>query len=259
MRLLTFNALIRGDVRARLRALAEILRESDFDVVCLQEVMYRSHANLLRRGFAHSACAGSVVLKGGLVLLSRRPIKRWRFVRFPMTGPVRPEFLMRKGALVAEIDELVIVNTHLSANRDDDWSPDNRYALVERAELDVLARLLAGIDKDRPLVVTGDLNLPRDASALADFRTAAGLADAMAGDRRPTYRPTPQWPHPPAFDHLLVRGGITAHADLVLCDEVTLPGGRRVYLSDHYGVAADIRPRDEFGFSPWTDGPPRIP
>ncbi|GAA4601623.1 endonuclease/exonuclease/phosphatase family metal-dependent hydrolase [Actinoplanes octamycinicus] len=240
MRLLTFNALFTGDVRVRLRALGEILRASDFDVVCLQEVMYRPHANLLRREFPHSACAGAVVLKGGLVVLSRRPIERWRFVRFPMSGPVRPEFLMRKGALVVEIGELVIVNTHLSANRDDDWSPDNRYTRVERAELDVLARLLADIGPDRPVVVTGDLNLPRDASVLRDFRTAAGLADAMAGDPRPTYRPTPQWPHPPAFDHLLVRGGITAHADLVLQDEVVLPGGRRVFLSDHYGVAADI-------------------
>ncbi|BCJ46217.1 hypothetical protein GCM10010168_51660 [Actinoplanes ianthinogenes] len=240
MRLLTFNALIKGDVRVRLGVLGGILRESDFDIVCLQEVMYRAHADLVRREFPHSACAGMVVLKGGLLLLSRRPIERWRFVRYPMSGPMRTEFLMRKGALIAEIGDLVVVNTHLSANRDDDWSPTNRYTLVERAELDVLAGILADIDQSRPLVVAGDLNLPRTASVLADFRTAAGLTDVLAGDARPTYRPTPRWPEPPALDHLLVRGGITARADLVFQDEMALPDGRRVHLSDHYGIAADI-------------------
>ncbi|MFI1993996.1 endonuclease/exonuclease/phosphatase family protein [Actinoplanes sp. NPDC020271] len=240
MRLLTFNTLFTGDVRLRLRALGEILRASGFDIVCLQEVMYRSNAALLRRHFPHSACAGTVVLKGGLVVLSRRPIDRWRFVRFPLAGPARPEFLMRKGALIAEIGGLVVVNTHLSANRDDDWSPGNRYTIVERGELGVLARELAAIDQARPVVVAGDLNLPREAAVLADFRERAGLVDAMAGDTRPTYRPLPQWPHPPAFDHLLVRNAGIGHADLVLQDEVALPGGRRAHLSDHFGVTAEI-------------------
>jgi endonuclease/exonuclease/phosphatase family metal-dependent hydrolase len=242
MRLLTFNALFTGDVRPRLQVLGEMLQKSDFDIVCLQEVMYRRNVGLLRRSFPYVVCAGSVVLGGGLVLLSRRPVASWRFVRFPLAGPLRPEFLMRKGALIAEIGDLVVVNTHLSANRDDDWSPGNRYTAVERAELEVVRRELAAIDQSRPVVVTGDLNLPREASVLADFRAGAGLDDAMSGDTRPTYRPTPRWPGPPAFDHILVRGCRTAHADLVFQDEVTLPDGRRAYLSDHYGVAAEIVP-----------------
>ncbi|GIF07402.1 endonuclease/exonuclease/phosphatase family protein [Actinoplanes siamensis] len=240
MRLLTFNALFTGDVRPRLRALGRVLRESDVDIACLQEVLYRSTARLLRRHFPHSACAGAVVLKGGLVLLSRLPVRRPRFVRFPMSGPPRPEFLMRKGVLIAEIGDLVVMNTHLSANRDDDWSPGNRFSSVARAELEVLAAELAAIDRSRPVVVTGDLNLPRDSVALVDFRRSAGLADAMAGDPRPTYRPLPQWPNPPAFDHILTRGCAAEHADLVLQDEVVLPGGRRAHLSDHFGVAAEI-------------------
>ncbi|KUL28443.1 endonuclease/exonuclease/phosphatase family protein [Actinoplanes awajinensis] len=249
MRLLTFNALFTGDVRPRLRALGHVLRESDVDIVCLQEVMYRAHVRLLRQGFAHMAYAGSVVLKGGLVLLSRRPVTRWRFVRFPLAGPLRPEFLMRKGALIAEIGDLVVVNTHLSANRDDDWSPGNRYTVVERAELDVVARLLADVDLERPVVVTGDLNLPRGSAALEEFRVRAGLTDAMAGDARPTCRPTPQWPHPPAFDHVLTRG-VTARADLILQDRMALAGGRSGYLSDHYGVLAEIRPGSDS--KPWN-------
>jgi endonuclease/exonuclease/phosphatase family metal-dependent hydrolase len=249
--MLTLNALFKGDVRARLRALGAILDEAAYDVVCLQEVMYRDNAHLLHRvarSYPHRACSGTVLLKGGLVILSRWPIARCRFTRYPMTRPVRPELLMRKGAQVATVEvaggRLAVVNTHLSANRDDDWSPENRYTRVERAELTHLAGLLSAIDPALPLVAVGDFNLPRDSSVLAEFRAAAGLRDALAGNTEPTYRPTAEFPSPPAFDHVLVRSApgreLTARARLVLQDAVALADGRSVYLSDHYGIEAEL-------------------
>ncbi|MFI5909663.1 endonuclease/exonuclease/phosphatase family protein [Dactylosporangium sp. NPDC051541] len=250
LRLLTFNALFKGDVRPRVEAIGARLEASDYDVVCLQEVMAPGMARLLgrlARSFPHRQYTGGTLIKGGLVLLSRRPIARQRFVRYPLTRPIRPELLMRKGAQVAVLHTaagpFAVVNTHLSANRDDDWTPGNRYSAVARTELATLTRALSAIDASMPLVVVGDLNLPRDAAALAEFCATAGLRDAMAGDDRPTYRPTPGWPDPPAFDHVLLRGDqLTASCRLVFEDDrVTLPDGRAVYLSDHFGVAADLR------------------
>ncbi|HWS36811.1 MAG TPA: endonuclease/exonuclease/phosphatase family protein [Actinoplanes sp.] len=243
MRLLTFNALFKGDVSARLRALGERLEQDDYDVVCLQEVMYRRHVRLLAAvapGFRYRAFSGGVVLKGGLVLLSRLPISGWEFVRFPLTPPRRPEYLMRKGAQIVTIDGgFTVVNTHLSANRDDDWSPGNRYSAAQRVEFAVLAERLAGVRG--PVVVVGDLNVPRESAGLAGLLAAAGLRDVLAGDTRPTYRPTPGWPSPPAFDHVLVRPvDLACRADLVFQDEVRLSDGRMAYLSDHYGVAAEL-------------------
>src|SRR5688500_19611551 len=52
LRLLTFNTLMRGDVRPRLRALAAVLDRSRYDVVCLQEVLLRRHA---RRSEEHTS------------------------------------------------------------------------------------------------------------------------------------------------------------------------------------------------------------
>jgi endonuclease/exonuclease/phosphatase family metal-dependent hydrolase len=165
-----------------------------------------------------------------------------------MTGPVRGEFFMRKGALLASVitpdGELVVVNTHLSANRDDDWSPTNRYTRIAVAELARLTELVAAVGPSLPVAVVGDLNIPRDAAALADFVATAGLRDILAGDPRPTYRPTPRWPSPPALDHVLVRAAagetLTGGADLVFQDKVTLADGRQAYLSDHYGVRAQL-------------------
>jgi endonuclease/exonuclease/phosphatase family metal-dependent hydrolase len=250
LRLLSFNALFKGDVRPRIEALGARLEDSAYDVVCLQEVMAPGMARLLARlaaSYPHRRYSGGALVKGGLVLLSRRPIARHRFVRYPVTRPLRPELLMRKGAQVALLHTaagpVAVVNTHLSANRDDDWAPQNRYSAVARAELAALTRALAAIDASVPVVVAGDLNLPRDSAVLAQFRAGAGLRDAMAGDERPTYRPTPSWPDPPAFDHVLLRGErLSAACELVFTDDtVALPDGRSVYLSDHYAVAADIR------------------
>lgn len=249
LRLLTFNALMRGGVRPRLHALGDVLERSGYDVVCLQEVAFRSHADLIRRAaprYGHHAWSGAVLLAGGLVLLSRRPIRTVGFARYPRTGPARAEFLMRKGAQVAVVETaegpLAVVNTHLSANRDGDWSAANRYTRVARAELGLLAGELAGLDPALPVVAVGDFNLPRTAGTLAEFRATAGLTDALAGDTGPTYRPTPRWPDPPALDHVLVRSApgrtVSARARLVFQDPVPLPGGRRGYLSDHYGIEA---------------------
>ncbi|MDP9793752.1 endonuclease/exonuclease/phosphatase family metal-dependent hydrolase [Catenuloplanes nepalensis] len=237
LRLLTFNALFKGDVSARLAALGAILERAGHDVVCVQEVMYRRHAALLTRHFPHHRHDGGLLLKGGLVLLSRLPITEYRFVPYPRTGPARPEWLMRKGFQAARIGGVLVVNTHLSANRDGDHADSNRYTVAQRAELDHLAGWLHGTTG--PLVVTGDLNIPRGKPALRDFLAGTGLHDVLAGDPRPTYRPTARWPSPPAFDHVLVRG-LRGHADLTLQDPVTLPDGRSAFLSDHYGVAAEL-------------------
>ncbi|WP_345635890.1 endonuclease/exonuclease/phosphatase family protein [Rugosimonospora acidiphila] len=251
LRLLTLNALFRGDVRARLRALGGILDRAGYDVVCLQEVMYRHHARLLwrlARSYPHHASTGAVALGGGLVILSRWPIVRCRFGRYPVSRPLRPELLMRKGAQLARVavpgGDLAVVNTHLSANRDHDWSAGNRYSRVAADELDRLGALMSGIDPALPVVVAGDFNLPRDSPVLARFRAAARLRDALAGSAEPTYRPTPELPAPPAFDHVLVRPApdreLTARSRIVFRDAVMLADGRPGYLSDHYGVDTEL-------------------
>ncbi len=247
LRLLTLNALMKDDVRSRLRVLGALLDRSPYDVVCLQEVMYRANAVLVRRvarSYGYHAHTGAVVVEGGLMLLSRLPVAGSRFVRYPMAGPVRPELLMRKGAQVVVVEaaggRVAVVNTHLSANRDDDWSAGNRYTRVQRGELHRLAGVVAAIDPPLPVVVVGDLNVPRTSPVLAEFLAATGLRDARAGDTEPTYRPTPRFPAPPALDHVLLRPGLTARTRLVFRAPVTLPDGRQVYLSDHYGIEADL-------------------
>ncbi|WP_141579917.1 endonuclease/exonuclease/phosphatase family protein [Actinomadura sp. WMMA1423] len=243
-RVLTFNALFKGEARARMGVLAEMIEKSDYDVVCLQEVVSWRVLRVLRRAapsFPHVACVPVFPLvRGGLVTLSRHPVTRRHFQAYIPARPVRPEWLLGKGALFTRIrlpdGHLTVVNTHLSANLDMDWSPSNVYARIERAELRGLAAAVDRIPRTEPLVAMGDFNVPRDSSYFAEFVSHTGLRDAFGGGTEPTFRP--EYAQIGAIDQLLVTPGLDAQTRLVFKEEVRLPGGRSTVLSDHYGIEA---------------------
>ncbi|QKG23993.1 endonuclease/exonuclease/phosphatase family protein [Actinomadura verrucosospora] len=243
--LLTFNTLFRGDSRARIELLAGILEDSPYDVVCLQEVVSPVNLTVLRRAtpsYPHAAHGTSFPLvRGGLVTLSRRPIVRRHFHTYRFTGRPRAEGLLRKGALLTRVafgdGHVTIANTHLTANRDNDWDLANPYTRIEAGELAELAELLAHPRLTDPLIVAGDLNVPRSSPVLRDFRVATGLVDVLDGDPATTFRPTPKLSLEP-IDQILASPSLTATTSLVFKEEVRLPDGRPTYLSDHYGIAA---------------------
>jgi endonuclease/exonuclease/phosphatase family metal-dependent hydrolase len=227
-------------------------------VVCLQEVVWRRNLALLRgraASYPHAAYrAFGPAITGGLVTLSRWPIERQRYVvyRVRAVGPVpRIDWLVRKGLLITDFQvagqPLTIVNTHLLANSDGDWSRANTYARGEQAELSQLAEELNGIEADASLVVAGDLNVPRDAWLFDEFLGRAGLTDVLAGRAGPTYRPTPRFSASKAIDHVLVRPSpgsqFVTDARPVFQERVSLRNGRSLYLSDHYGIEARLELR----------------
>lgn len=255
-RVLTFNTLFFGEVRLRLRMLGEILNSSQFDVVCLQEVLWRWNWRELRdicSTFPHVAYAAhGPAITGGLVTLSRWPIVEHRYVVYHVrTARRRPrvDWFLRKGLLISRCEiaghPVTVVNTHLIANSDGDWSETNRYSIALRAELLQLARELAAVDANAPVLVMGDFNVPRGSWLVNEFLASTGLRDVLAGDTRPTYRPTPRLRTVPAIDHVLVRPSrshrVVADAKLAFEEAVVLPDNRSIYLSDHYGIESRIQ------------------
>ncbi|MGI5205905.1 endonuclease/exonuclease/phosphatase family protein [Spirillospora sp. CA-108201] len=246
VRVLTFNTLFKGEARARMGVLAETIERSDYDVVCLQEVISWRVLRLLRRvavSYPHVACLPLFPLvRGGLVTLSRHPITRRHFRAYAPAPPVRPEWLLGKGALFTRIrlpdGHLTVVNTHLSANLDMDWSASNVYARIEKAELRSLAAAVDRIPKTEPLVAMGDFNVPRDSPHLAEFVSSTGLRDVFGGAAEPTFRP--EYAEIGAIDQVLVGPGLEARTRLVFKEKVRLPSGHSTVLSDHYGIEADL-------------------
>jgi endonuclease/exonuclease/phosphatase family metal-dependent hydrolase len=247
IRTLTLNCLFHPGPRARLRVIGQLLEGSDLDVICLQEVVWRRNRRLLQGllpSYPHAASkAYGLALMGGLLTLSRWPIESRRFEVYRRRGwwgglPAGDR-LLRKGFLATWVQApwgpLLVVNTHLLANYDKDWSPQNRHAQHERDELNQLAAFLAAVDPDLPIVVAGDFNVPGSSRIFEDFLLQTGLMHASAG--------APATHLVGAIDHVLVRppAGRSASCQAAVHFADAVAGRRAVPISDHTAISVEIR------------------
>lgn len=248
VRVLSFNTLFRSEPRVRLRALAEVLRTGDYDVVCLQELQIPPNFALLRsltrEAFPYAAYGRRLpVVAGGLLTLSRIPLVGHRYQVLAAPAKWRSDLVLRKGVLLtrfnADGEFFTVANTHLSANRAADWSKAAPFTRIQQAELARLAKTVRRIDSGEPVIAVGDFNVPRDSWLFEGFEAASGLRDAFNGDAATTYRPVPGWDGA-ALDQVLVTPGLAAKGEVVLQDKVRMADGRERFLSDHYGVAATV-------------------
>jgi endonuclease/exonuclease/phosphatase family metal-dependent hydrolase len=231
----------------RYGAIAEFFEASDIDVVCFQEVLTGWHLRKLAPGmpsFRHLRYRrGLVGPAGGLVTMSRRPLRQVRYHRFPFPVPGQSRVVqlkgLLKGSLVTRLDNLCIVNTHPMPNFDGDWSSANRHAPMHRQQLNHLARVVKGREA---AVVLGDFNIAADSDLFRTFQAATGLVDAFAGDDTPTFRAEFLPPNATShrIDFVLTTPSVpVVERELILIDKHPLPGGP-AFLSDHLGLRATI-------------------
>jgi endonuclease/exonuclease/phosphatase family metal-dependent hydrolase len=250
------------NTRARLATITRELDTPTVDVVCLQEVQFAPYVPLLDRGltqFPYTAFEPFVYApKGGLLTFSRQPIAASDFALYPRRGwwhtPSATDRLLHKGILSTRVSyagqEIIILNTHLTANYDGDWSPANRYARLEKAQLDSLARLINEVGTRSIVVVAGDFNIPRHSWLYDGFVTATGMIDPLSGNREPTYHPVFNLPRRfrQAIDFVFVRPAaglsVTASAQFLFDQELMLSSGRPGRVSDHTGIKLELRWRD---------------
>jgi endonuclease/exonuclease/phosphatase family metal-dependent hydrolase len=236
----------------RYGAIGAALDTGDADVACFQEVFTWWHLRLLTRqlrAFRHVSFRPSAAgPAGGLATFSRLPVSGTAYHGFgiPPATPgisraVRLEARL-KGALVTRLAHpgLCVISTHLAANRDGDWSQENRFYPLHRAQLTVLARVVRSAAA--PTVVCGDFNVDRDSLLFGEFVMEAGLADAFNGSCPATFRaeylPSGNTPH--CIDFILTTDGVKAEAaTVVFADKEPLPGGPG-YVSDHLGLHASV-------------------
>lgn len=238
-----------SDLPARYGAIAGYFEASDIDVVCFQEVLTRWHLRRLRPGmpsFRHVRTGrGLVGPAGGLVTMSRRPLGRARYHRFPVPaagmGRIDQAKSVLKGSLVTRLEDLWVVNTHPMPNRDGDWTGTNRHAAMHRQQLHHLAAVVARLDG--PKAVCGDFNIAAGSTFLPAFEAATGLVDAFAGDPTPTYR----------AEEFLGPGVPGHRIDFVFTTPSLAPFGNRLiltakhpfptgpaYVSDHLGIRTTL-------------------
>jgi endonuclease/exonuclease/phosphatase family metal-dependent hydrolase len=260
-----FGVPLVQNTRARLTTLARELDREPVDVVCLQEVQFAAYVPLLDQHFSRFPFKAYEPFlyapKGGLLTFSRQPIHEISFTLYSERGwwhtPSVADWLLHKGVLVTEIMQagqpIIILNTHLTANYDGDWSPTNRYARLEHAQLCELAAIVNELDAHSLVVVAGDFNIPRHGWLYDEFVAATDLIDPLAGNTQPTYYPVVGLPDrfAQSIDHIFVRTpagyAMTVSAELVFEHAVRLISGSVGRVSDHMGIRLHLQWQPDSG------------
>jgi endonuclease/exonuclease/phosphatase family metal-dependent hydrolase len=237
---------------ARCQAIGAAFEASDVDVVCFQEVdTYYHLAQLSRRMRSFRYVSFRRILPGpagGVVTFSRLPVSSTAYQGFgaPPEAPGVPRLTRLrarlKGTVVTRLARpgVSVINTHLLANTDGDWSAANRFCPVHRAQLAALARIIGNVPG--PAVVCGDFNIARDSAVFGEFMKHTALADAFEGNCPATFRAEylPARARPHCIDFILTAGEIKAEAAAVLFAGKQVLRSGAGYVSDHVGLRAEL-------------------
>lgn len=220
----------------RMRAIAEYFEASDADVLLFQEVHTYKLLRFLKNNlpsFTHGTYVRTILgPKGGMVIFSRLPVDGVRF-----TGVTKGT---KKGMLITRINGVTVVNVHLSANKDGDWSPNNRYHAKQATQLNDVARQLSQIGGK--LVVGGDFNLARHCDVYNTFIERTQMNDTAGSNNLPSFHATflPPDRIPVCIDFIFTRDMQTVSYSHLLTSPVTLAPGVDEYVSSHHAVNAEL-------------------
>ena len=246
-------------IGARMRAIGERLAGLELDVAAFQEVWtvparHELVAAGLAAGLVH-AWHHKPSYGGGLLVLSRLPIRSARFDEFSVRGdpgrPDHPDYYGGKGwatlELMTDAGPLAFVDTHLHARYSRDVSHEYRSQRVGQiVELGLASRELRS-----PVVAVGDLNLvdtdPEHAiltglTGLRDIAVELATPDATVLRGNP-YRAESSKPDR-RVDYVLARDGVAAGivplSSRRIFDERLELDGAAASVSNHAGVLAEL-------------------
>lgn len=173
----------------RIHILANKLSKIKVDVINLQEIFTYYHLFVLKKSlknFPYCSFGKNIFgPKCGLVTFSKIPIKKKDCIVYPNKKNLKNVFL-EKGILVSKLIDpsIFIVNTHLTANRDNDWSIKNSLYPLHLNQIIKLLRVVGHINSTS--VICGDLNIS-DNSDFYLMLMKFGLLDIFKKSNLPTF------------------------------------------------------------------------
>ena len=240
VRVLVYNIHAGKDAAGvdNLAGVAALVRETGADIVLLQEVDQGTRrsgnvdqpAVLAEQTGFHVAFGSALDYDGGeygVAILSRWPVTSDTLIHLPVDPPQARAGGSRepRGARRAEIatprGNLVVVNTHIDASREDTWR------LQEARGLAVIVD--AARAKHRNVLLGGDLNSTPESAVQQNLR-ATGLRDAFAECGRGDGLTFPADSAVKRIDYLYLAGGIR-------CTFAEVPKTR---VSDHLPLLVEV-------------------
>jgi endonuclease/exonuclease/phosphatase family metal-dependent hydrolase len=256
--LLTFNTLgtplFAPYITKRYRKTAQLINESDADIVFLQEIFTYYHFYLFQKKLTKFPYA--IYQKnfygplGGLVIFSKIPLTdpAFKTFSFPKKAVV-PWYtrVMRHGILSAKVKNVPVrvATTHLSSDNVHDLTPKNTlYNLIKSQSEETAAWVNQYSSQEESLVLAGDFNIAKNSQLYQDLLVAAKITDAYAKADTPTYFPDRvsyfyQAPKD-RCDFIFYKNGKKKlkiqTTDHQFVERELLSNGDLSYLSDHIGL-----------------------
>lgn len=247
------------DLSARLRALAARLSRVDLDVLLIQEAWTDEARDPLREGALRAGfhvAEAAEAPGGGLMVLSRTPIRSSLFERFHFRGDpervTKGEFLAGKGFQTVVLERpadspLVLINTHLHARY-----RSARARLNSAVRAAQLLQLVGALHRlEHTAIIGGDLNCRPTDPEYRIFTRLAGATEVAEASQSPAtisrtnfykrHRGDPD----KRVDYLFVRtvgnDPWNARESSLLFQQPVSINGRLRSLSDHFGFRSTIR------------------
>jgi len=216
IRVLTYN-VHHGegrDGRLDLERIAKLIRDSNSDLVALQEVdrgVARTGGRDLPKELGHltgmtALFANNYAFQGGQygnAILSRFPLQRWTNLHYRPIGGGEPRGLLQ-AVVNVEGAEAVFLSTHL------DHRPDDTERLASVADIESAVAVYGRL----PIILCGDFNdLPGsrvDVRLSEQFRDAWRVAGQGAGETYPSEAPVKR------IDYVWLKGPVQAVAGEVI-------------------------------------------
>jgi len=266
LRILTLNAWalpwpLSDQPGARMEAIGGQLAALDADVVAFQEAWSPSARRRLtvagrRAGYTEVWSKSGSIGAGGMLVLSRLPIRASRFIRFALCGfpqdVTHGDYYGGKGIAIITLDTpagpVALLTTHLIPHYGD-YGTEDTYMGHRIAEVVELADALAQIDI--PAIVVGDFNFSEPEPEYEVLMGLSGLTDVAAALewREVTIVPGPPYranESPPGvrIDYVFARDGVerslVPHSIERVLDETIEIEGESAGYSDHAGLLAAI-------------------
>ena len=239
LRLVTFNIWHnQGDWAARLPLLVQAIREQEPDVIALQEVLEDAAVGLPNQAVTIAGALGGYEVhfcstdaegaprRYGNALLSRLPVMEQEWKKLEPLDDYRTAIRIRVPFGGRPID---VVNTHLA------WQPE---AAPVRARQ--IADLMQWLPSDgAPLVLMGDFNAVQEDAGLNALTASRFFSALPRGSTETTLNPA-KGHQPRVIDHIFVEAAHFAPGPSAVLGTTPVNGE---YASDHFGVAATVRPR----------------
>lgn len=195
--LMTFNVkgspLFNKETYKRIRLIGLSLNNKrGVDIINLQEVFTYYHLYLLKKkmiDFPYCIFESFIFgPKGGLVTFSKIPIQKSNFVSYPNSKILKRLFLS-KGVLINKIKDSIIyiLNTHLTANRDNDWSKTNRFYAIHIIQIEKLKKTIENIKSFNFLIISGDFNISKNSDLYKKITDEMQMKDVFRKYNFPTF------------------------------------------------------------------------